>query len=178
MTDGDLRTPLTVVVMGVSGSGKTTLARALADRLGCPFAEGDDMHPAANVLKMAAGHPLDDEDRLPWLRDVAAWIAAHESTGSAAVLTCSALRRRYRELLREGNPSVWFAHLHPSPAVLADRLAHRTGHYMPASLLDSQLRTLEPLQDGEPGALVQVAPGAPSTAVLDAVLAALPRRGE
>jgi gluconokinase len=177
VTDGDLRTPLTVVVMGVSGSGKTTLAGL------------SPIGWVARSRRATTCTPRPTCSRWPpvtrWTTRTAAvaarrrrLIAAHESTGSAAVLTCSALRRRYRDLLREGNPSVWFAHLHPSPAVLADRLAHRTGHYMPASLLDSQLRTLEPLQDGEPGALVQVAPGAPSTAVLDAVLAALPRRGE
>jgi gluconokinase len=141
----------TLVVMGVSGSGKTTVARLLAERLGWRFAEGDDFHPAANVAKMHAGHPLTDADRAPWLRDLAAWIGGCEREGTDVVLTCSALKRRYRDVLRDGHPSVRFVHVSVDAATLRQRLAHRRGHYMPASLLDSQLAALEPLQPDEPG---------------------------
>ena len=143
-----------IVVMGVSGSGKTSVAVELARRLDCPYIEGDDLHPEANVAKMAAGTPLDDEDRWPWLREVAEVIGEHERAGTSVVLTCSALKRSYRDLLRDGHPSVWFAHVNPSEQVLTDRLAKRTGHYMPPSLLSSQLATLQPLGPDEPGAAV------------------------
>lgn len=141
----------TLVIMGVSGSGKTTIARALVERLGWTFAEGDDFHPPANVEKMRAGHPLDDEDRWPWLRSVAAWIGEQEAAGENVILTSSALKRAYRDLLREGHPSVLFVHVDVPADVLRKRLVSRTGHYMPASLLDSQLAILEPLQPDEPG---------------------------
>jgi gluconokinase len=143
-----------IVVMGVSGSGKTSIALELARRLGWDYIEGDDLHPESNVAKMAAGIPLDDEDRWPWLRAVAAVIGERERAGSSLLLTCSALRRSYRDLLRERHPSVWFAHVAPSEAVLTARLAARSGHYMPSSLLSSQLATLEPLAADEPGATV------------------------
>jgi gluconokinase len=161
----------TIVVMGVSGSGKSTVAATLVDRLGWEFAEGDDFHPPANVEKMRAGHPLDDDDRWPWLRSLAAWIGEHERAGRSVVVTCSALKRSYRGLLREGHPSVWFAHVTASPELIRDRMEHRTGHYMPASLLDSQLATLEPLGDDEPGARVSGAGSPPS--VVTELLAAL-----
>jgi gluconokinase len=140
-----------VVVMGVSGSGKTTVAVALAEALGWDFVEGDGLHPEANVAKMAAGTPLDDDDRWPWLRRVAGLIGENERAGTSFLVTCSALRRSYRDLLRDGHPSVWFAHVHPPEELLRERLQARTGHYMPSSLLDSQLATLEPLGDDEPG---------------------------
>jgi gluconokinase len=161
----------TIVVMGVSGSGKSTVAATLVDRLGWEFAEGDDFHPPANVEKMRAGHPLDDEDRWPWLRILAAWIGEHERAGRNVVVTCSALKRSYRDLLRDGHPSVWFAHVTADPDLIGERLAHRTGHYMPASLLESQLATLEPLADDEPGARVAGAGSPPS--VVAELLAAL-----
>jgi gluconokinase len=161
----------TIVVMGVSGSGKSTIAAMLVDRLGWEFAEGDEFHPRANVEKMRAGHPLDDEDRWPWLRSLAAWIGEHERAGRSVVVTCSALKRSYRDLLRDGHPSVWFAHLTTDPELIGERLRHRTGHYMPASLLESQLATLEPLADDEPGVSV---PAAESPAMVVAeILAAL-----
>lgn len=163
----------TVVVMGVSGSGKTTVAEALAERLGWEFAEGDDFHPRANVEKMASGQPLDDDDRWPWLRTIAGWIDQREATGRSVVVTCSALKRSYRDLLREGRPSVWFAHVTVDRAVLGERLGARKGHYMPASLLDSQLATLEPLAPDEPGAAISGA-AAPDE-VVDELVAALPR---
>jgi gluconokinase len=144
----------TLVVMGVSGSGKTTVARGVAERLGWVFAEGDAFHPAANVDKMAAGQPLTDDDRWPWLRVLADWIGVREEADENAVLTCSALKRSYRDLLRDGHPSVRFVHVTVSRETLAHRLAQRQGHYMPASLLDSQLATLEPLEDDEPGLLL------------------------
>ena len=144
----------TLVVMGVSGSGKTTVARLLAERLGWVFAEGDDFHPPANVAKMHAGHALTDEDRAPWLAALAAWIGDHERAGTDAVLTCSALKRAYRDELRAGHPSVRFVHVSVDPATLRHRLAERRGHYMPASLLDSQLAALEPLEPDEPGIVV------------------------
>ena len=161
----------TIVVMGVSGSGKSTVAATLVDRLSWEFAEGDDFHPPENVEKMRAGHPLDDEDRWPWLRSLAAWIGEHERAGRSVVVTCSALKRTYRDLLREGHPSVWFAHVTASPELIRDRMEHRTGHYMPASLLDSQLATLQPLGDDEPGARVSGAGSPPS--VVTELLAAL-----
>ena len=143
-----------IVVMGVSGSGKTSAARELTRQLGWEYIEGDDLHPEANVAKMAAGSPLDDEDRWPWLRRIAEVIGEHEAAGTSLVLTCSALKRSYRDLLRDGHPSVWFAHMQVSQQVLADRLAQRKGHYMPPSLLDSQLATLEPLAEDEPGDVI------------------------
>ena len=140
-----------VVVMGVSGSGKSTVGQALADRLGVPYADADDMHPAANVAKMAAGRPLDDADRAPWLREVGGWLAAHPAGG---VVGCSALRRRYRDVLRDGAPHAVFLHLAGDPSVLGPRVAGRADHYMPASLVTSQLATLEPLEADEDGVVV------------------------
>ncbi|WP_171151263.1 gluconokinase [Flexivirga aerilata] len=144
-----------VIVMGVSGSGKTTVAKGIAQVMDWLFAEGDDFHPQANVDKMAAGIPLTDEDRWPWLRAIGTWIDEHESDGRSAVVTCSALKRVYRDLLREGRPNVRFCHVDVPEDVLKERLAQRTGHYMPPSLLPSQLATLEPLQAGEPGVVVE-----------------------
>lgn len=134
--------PVVVVVMGVSGCGKSTVGHALAERLGCEFCEGDDLHPAANVAAMAAGHPLTDALRAPWLDAIAAWIDRTLDAGATGVVSCSALKRRYRDRLRR--PQVLFAHLDAPREVFADRLAHRHGHFMPASLLDSQLADLEP----------------------------------
>jgi gluconokinase len=160
-----------IVVMGVSGSGKTSVAVELARRLGWDHIEGDDLHPEANVAKMAAGIPLDDDDRWPWLRAVAAVIGENERAGTSFLVTCSALRRSYRDLLREGHPSVWFAHVNPSEQALTDRLSQRTGHYMPPSLLGSQLATLEQLGADEPGAAVPGEDSVEQTA--DDLLAAL-----
>jgi gluconokinase len=141
----------TIVVMGVSGSGKTSVMTSLGGLLGWPTAEGDDFHPDANVAKMRAGQTLDDADRRPWLDLLAAWIGAREAGASDAILTCSALKRSYRDRLRHDHPSVWFAHLVAPRDVLAGRMTTRSGHFMPASLLDSQLATLEPLAPDEPG---------------------------
>ncbi|BEP15746.1 gluconokinase [Acidothermaceae bacterium B102] len=161
----------TIVVMGVSGCGKSTVAAELVSRTGWAFAEGDDFHPAANVAKMHAGTPLTDDDRWPWLRALAAWIGEQERAGRNAVVTCSALKRAYRDVLRDGHPSVWFAHVSVPADVIGQRLEHRTGHYMPPSLLGSQLATLEPLQSDEPGAVVEAA--ATPGAVADEILVAL-----
>jgi len=161
----------TLILMGVSGSGKTTIAKALVAQSGYTFAEGDDFHPKANVEKMHAGHPLDDDDRWPWLRTIAGWIGEHERLGTSVVVTCSALKRCYRDLLRHNNPSVWFVHLTLPMETLADRLQRRTGHYMPASLLASQLATLEPLGQDEPG--ITVAGDATPAEVAKDVLEAL-----
>ena len=130
--------------MGVSGCGKTTVGRVLAERLGWPYVDGDDLHPPANVAKMAAGHPLNDEDRWPWLHAIRRQLDTWGSAGVDGVLACSALRRAYRDVLRDGPGEVRFAFLDVDPAVLADRLAHRSGHFMPSALLASQLATLEP----------------------------------
>lgn len=138
-------TPRPVVVMGVSASGKSSVARALADALGCPFVEGDDLHPAANVAKMKAGHPLTDADRAPWLDAVGAAIARDGWT----VASCSALKRAYRDRLRRVAPRAAFLLLDAPEPVLATRIAGRRGHFMPPSLLASQLATLEPPAGGE-----------------------------
>lgn len=144
----------TLVIMGVAGTGKTTVMDALADRLGWPTAEGDEFHPPANVEKMRLGEPLGDADRWPWLESIAAWIGERERAGESALVTCSALRRAYRDLLRRGHPSVRFVHLVAPRSVLEERMRHRSGHYMPVSLLTSQLESLEPLAPDEPGIVI------------------------
>jgi gluconokinase len=146
--------PRVVVVMGVSGSGKSTVGAALADRLGVPFADGDDLHPAANIAKMAAGRPLTDGDRAPWLEAVGHWLAGH--AGSGGVITCSALKRSYRDLLRSFAPDADLVHLHGRHDVIARRQAARPGHFMPPALLDSQFATLEPLDTVEAGLVLDV----------------------
>jgi gluconokinase len=145
-----------VVVMGVSGCGKTTVAHGISAATGLLFAEADDFHSRANVEKMRAGIPLDDEDRWPWLRDLAGWMAERAEEGRSTVIACSALRRVYRDRLAEGPLSLDFVHLDGPPDVIRARLASREGHYMPASLLDSQLATLEPLQVDERGVVLDV----------------------
>jgi gluconokinase len=136
-----------VVVMGVSGVGKTTIGQLLANRLACEFLDADDFHPAANVAKMAAGTPLDDADRWPWLEHLNALLRERAAGGASAVLACSALKHAYRERLCRGVARCRLVYLHANERVLRARLAARTHRYMPASLLDSQLATLEPPAD-------------------------------
>jgi gluconokinase len=162
--------PVLVVVMGVSGSGKTTLGEGIAERLHWRFQEGDELHSRANVEKMSRGEPLTDEDRWPWLDAIGNWLDERARAGENAVLTCSALRRRYRDRLRSGRPGVRFCHVDVSEELLRDRLEHRRGHYMPASLLPSQLATLEPLADDEPGVVVS-AEGDPDEVLAEALVA-------
>ncbi len=152
----DAATPTAVVVMGTAGSGKTTVAEELAARLGWRFAEADEFHPEANIEKMTAGTPLTDDDRWPWLDAVRTWLAERASAGESAVVTCSALRRSYRDVLRGGGERVLFLHLSGSREVLAQRMGGRKGHFMPGSLLDSQLATLEPLASDEAGVEVSI----------------------
>jgi gluconokinase len=144
-----------LVIMGVSGSGKSTVAGLLAGRLGWDLAEGDDMHPPANVAKMAAGPPLDDEDRRPWLTTIATWIHEHTATGRPGIVTCSALKRSYRDVLR--GEHVVFVYLAGSHDQIAGRLAARHGHFMPAGMLDSQIATLESPGPDENAITVDVA---------------------
>ncbi|HEY0586494.1 MAG TPA: gluconokinase [Pseudoduganella sp.] len=139
------------VVMGVSGAGKSEIGARLAAALGVPFLEGDGCHPAENVAKMSAGIPLNDDDRAGWLQTLRNEISAARERGEGLVLSCSSLKRRYRDLLRSGDPELRFAHLHGGREILEQRMRTRPGHYMPASLLDSQLRDLEPLQSDETG---------------------------
>ena len=148
-----------VVVMGVSGTGKSTVGGRLADVLGATFLEADAHHPSRNRDKMAAGEPLSDADREPWLHALAGLLARADATGTSTVLSCSALRRSYREMRRAAvRPgSMFFVHLHGDPQLLRARLSARTGHLMPASLLQSQLATLEPLDADESGVVVEVA---------------------
>src|SRR4051794_41643808 len=148
--------------MGVSGVGKSTVMAALADRLGWPTLEGDALHPPANVAKMAAGEPLSDADREPWLDLIAAWIGDREREGTSSIVTCSALRRAYRDRLRRGPPSVWVVHpVAPTPTV-AGGVADRPGHVMPPALPAAQPQTPEPPAPAQPGgALVRAPPPAP-----------------
>ncbi len=143
-----------VVVMGVSGSGKSTVGAALAQRLGVAFEDADDLHPPANIAKMSAGIPLDDDDRRPWLETIGRWLAAQDAEGG--VISCSALKRSYRDQLRAHAARAFFVHLHGTREVIARRQAGRPGHFMPASLLDSQFATLEPLADDESGVVIDV----------------------
>lgn len=147
-----------VVVMGVSGTGKTTVAVRLAERLGWEFVEGDDLHPRTNIEKMSAGIPLDDEDRRPWLEELSRVIGRHHDDEMSSVLTCSALKRRYRDVLRADVPDdgvVFFVHLAAPFEVLSERVGSRE-HFMPPSLLQSQLDTLEPLGADESGVVLDV----------------------
>lgn len=149
--------PVHIVVMGVSGSGKTTVAGILGDRLGWTVIEADDLHPKSNIDKMASGHPLDDDDRAPWLVKIRDVMAGFDADGKSTVVTCSALKRSYRDILREAGDNVVFMHLHGARDLLESRLNARTGHFMPADLLDSQFATLEALQDDELGAEIDIA---------------------
>ena len=156
--------PVRVVVMGVSAVGKSTVGTLLAAHLGASFVDGDDLHPAANVAKMASGIPLTDEDRWPWLDAVAATLAA----GAPMVVASSALRRVYRDRILAGAPGTVFVHLAADPAILRARANARTDHFMPPALLDSQLATLEPLAPDEPGWTVDVSTATPASAAADA----------
>lgn len=157
------------VVMGVSGCGKSTVGRALAARLDLPFRDGDELHPAANIAKMARGEPLTDADRAPWLRAVAAALRP------GTVMACSALRRRYRDLLRADAPAeVVFIYLQGSRETLLGRMRHRDGHFMPPALLDSQIATLEEPEADEAHVAVGIEPS--TEAIVDTILARLPSR--
>jgi gluconokinase len=142
-----------LVVMGVSGSGKSTVGAALAQRLRVPFADADDFHPPANIAKMSAGHPLDDRDRRPWLEAIGVWLAEHPDGG---VMSCSALKRKYRDQLRHHAHGTAFLLLDGTPEVIRKRQASRPGHFMPASLLSSQFSTLEHLAPDEHGVTIDV----------------------
>ncbi|MER5910582.1 gluconokinase [Streptomyces sp. NPDC001982] len=168
-----MNTPHVVVVMGVAGTGKTTIGPLLAARLGVPYAEGDDFHPQANIAKMTAGIPLDDEDRWPWLDAIGTW--AHGQAGLGGVVSSSALKRSYRDRLRAEAPGVVFVHLTGDRKLIEDRMGHRHGHFMPTSLLDSQFATLQPLEPDEVGVAVDVS-GSPEEITERAVkaLATLP----
>jgi gluconokinase len=137
--------------MGVTASGKSTVGAALAHRLRVPIMDADSLHPAAGIAKMAAGHPLSDDDRYPWLERVGEWLASHRDGG---VVSCSALRRDYRDRLRAHSPRIQFLYLRGSPELIERRLAARSGHFMPAALLRSQFDTLEPLDADERGITV------------------------
>jgi gluconokinase len=166
--------PGPVVVMGVAGCGKTTVGRLLADRLGIPYAEADSFHPPANVAKMARGIPLTDLDRQPWL----AAIADRISSDGLLVISCSALKRQYRDVLRAANPRTWFLHLVIDQPTAAARVAARSSHFMPASLVASQFAALEP-PHGEPGLAVDATrpPQAIVASALQAMASQDPRRG-
>lgn len=144
------------VIMGVSGCGKSTIGAALAASFAVPFLEGDAFHPADNVSKMASGIPLDDDDRAGWLQALATEIDQAQRDDRGLVLSCSALKRRYRDLLREADPQLRFVHLAGPRELIADRMHQRPDHYMPPSLLDSQLRILEPLQPDEGGLTLDI----------------------
>jgi gluconokinase len=151
--------------MGVSGSGKSTVGAALAHRLAVPFADADDFHPSVNIVKMAAGEPLSDDDRYPWLEAVGQWLANHEAGG---VMSCSALKRSYRDSLRSHCPRIEFFHLTGSPELIGRRQAGRRGHFMPSVLLKSQFDTLEPLAPDEHGVAVDV--GSSVEAIVERVM--------
>lgn len=164
--------PTMLVVMGVSGSGKSTIARRLADALGYVFMDGDDLHPQANVAKMSAGIPLDDADRAPWLDAIVAWMRRELAAGRSAVVACSALKRKYRERLRQAGPAVRFVYLEVDHDELARRM-HGREHFMPPELLGSQLATLEEPDRDEPA--LQVDANGPVDEVVARALRGLER---
>jgi gluconokinase len=168
--------PAAIVVMGVSGAGKSTIGALLAERLGWPFEDGDAFHPPRNVEKMRGGTPLTDEDRWPWLAAIAARIARARAEGAGVVIACSALRRAYRDVLREGGGDLRFLHLTGDPALIMARQAARTGHYMPASLVASQFATLEPPQTEAD--VIDLAVEAEPPVIVERAIAALRRRGD
>ncbi len=157
------------VVMGVSGCGKSSVGQALATALAIPFVEGDDFHCPTNVAKMSAGVALTDADRSDWLLQLQAQIRACRQANTALVLSCSALKRRYRDLLRAADPALCFVHLHGTRELLGARMQGRAAHFMPLSLLDSQLAELEPLQADEAGLRLDI--GAPPAELVAAILA-------
>lgn len=167
---------VSIVVMGVQGIGKSTIGRMLAERLGVEFVDGDDLHSPHNVELMAAGTPLSDEDRGPWLHAVGETLTAHADAGGA-VVACSALRREYRDLIREHDPTVYFVEPWGPIELVRERLGTRTHEYMPASLLQSQYDTLEPLAAEERGIRVSVTAG-PSEIVDDVVIDYLSQTGQ
>jgi gluconokinase len=144
VADDSGKMPCALVVMGVSGSGKSTIAEKLAERLRWRYEDGDRFHPASNVAKMSAGQPLTDEDRWPWLQAIADEIDRICKAGQYAVIACSALKRTYRDILVHGRSDVRMIYLNGTQELIADRLAHRKGHFMPPGLLASQFKTLEP----------------------------------
>lgn len=145
-----------LVIMGVSGSGKTTIANMLSKRLGWIAAEADEFHPPANIAKMSAGTPLDDRDRWPWLYSIRDWMGTQAGNGRCTIVTCSALKRSYRDVLAQAPGTVHFVHLDGSSEVLEERMKTRSGHFMPPSLLPSQLSTLEPLAPDEDGIRLEI----------------------
>ncbi|MGW0550598.1 gluconokinase [Streptomyces altiplanensis] len=166
-----MNSPHVVVVMGVAGTGKTTIGPLLAERLGVPYAEGDDFHPPANIAKMSAGTPLDDSDRWPWLDSIGRW--AHGRAGLGGVVSSSALKRSYRDRLRAAAPGAVFLHLTGDRELIEERMRERKGHFMPTALLDSQYAALEPLQEDEAGVSVDVS-GTPED-ITERAVAALRR---
>jgi gluconokinase len=163
-----------VVIMGPSGSGKTTIGVALASALGCAFIEGDGFHPAANIAKMASGHPLTDDDRWPWLAALGGHIADLAVRGASAVIACSALKRSYRDLLRTFDTDLVFVFLDVPASVTEERVSGRSGHFMPASLIPSQYALLERPQEGE--VLLSLDTTGPLTQSVAAIEAALRAR--
>ncbi len=147
--------PRHVVVMGISGSGKTTIATRLAEHLGWVFAEADEFHSAANIATMTSGIPLTDEDRWPWLVSMQNWMTAHARSGRSTVVTCSALRRSYRDILTQADGTVSFVHLVGDTGLIRERMKTRSGHFMPEILLPSQIDTFEPLEPDERGMRIE-----------------------
>ncbi|MCB4822052.1 gluconokinase [Roseicella aerolata] len=159
-----------VLVMGVSGAGKSTVGSLLARRLAVPFADADAFHPPANIAKMSRGEPLTDDDRWPWLDAIGAWVDARAAAGEGGVVTCSALKRVYRDRLRQGRPALRLLHLAGDPALIGARQAARPGHFMPASLMESQFATLE-APGAEEGAIVLSVEPPPEVVVEEALKA-------
>ncbi|GAA1671831.1 gluconokinase [Citricoccus zhacaiensis] len=152
-TPAAVQEPVHLVLMGISGSGKTTLAERLAKELDRAYAEADEFHSPANIERMRSGTPLTDADRAPWLESIRDWMDSAANAGGT-IVTCSALKRSYRDLLRQASGRVFFLHVICDPAVITDRMEHRLGHFMPASLVPSQLATLEELGTDEDGAVL------------------------
>jgi carbohydrate kinase (thermoresistant glucokinase family) len=164
--------PKVLVVMGVSGSGKTTVGKLLAERLGWHYQEGDALHPPENVAKMSAGTPLSDADRTPWLRRIAARIEDWRSRGESGVVTCSALKRAYRDIIIGDRPDVGLVHLKGSRELIGQRMAARKGHFMPTALLDNQFATLQEPAPEERAIVVDV--GGTQAEIVEEILRRLP----